>query len=103
MFEVIDERTPKEFEALQKLNNVKRIVTFGGWAFSVEPGTLQILREAGLSAHRKTFKNNIVSFLSDHDPDGVPLDWEYAAGVSVCYITTVHILIGRLPGSRHSR
>jgi len=79
--EITDERTKEEFEDFKRLNNVKRIISFGGWAFSTEPGTFSILREAVLPANREIFKNNIISFMNEHGLDGVDIDWEYP-GVS---------------------
>ncbi|KAF2730201.1 glycoside hydrolase [Polyplosphaeria fusca] len=75
--EITDKRTKEEFEKFKKMKNVKKIISFGGWAFSTEPGTFSILREAVLPANRETFKNNIVKFLDDHGLDGVDIDWEY--------------------------
>ncbi|PVI08686.1 glycoside hydrolase family 18 protein [Periconia macrospinosa] len=75
--EITDESTKLEFEDFKKMKNVKKIISFGGWAFSTEPGTFNILREAAQPANRETFKNNLISFMNEHNLDGIDLDWEY--------------------------
>jgi GH18 family chitinase len=63
--------------------NVKRIISFGGWAYSTEPATYNILRSA-IIKHREAFADNIVQFIKDEGIDGVDIDWEYP-GVSVSF------------------
>jgi GH18 family chitinase len=91
--EITDKKTKEEFEDFKKMKNVKRIISFGGWAFSTEPGTYQILREAVLPANRETFTNNVVSFITEHGLDGVDLDWEYpgVGGSRPCDIRCTHV------------
>lgn len=68
----------KDFKTLQ---NVKRIVSFGGWADSTEPATFDIIRKAILE-NRNTFVDNLVKFANDEGIDGIDIDWEYP-GVSI--------------------
>lgn len=77
----------KQFDGLKKLNtfitNKKRIISFGGWAFSNDAPTYQILRFAvSTEANRQKLARNVVNFVNEHGLDGVDFDWEYP-GVSV--------------------
>lgn len=63
-----------EFDRFKAMTGIKRIISFGGWAFSTEPGTFRILKEA---SNRGTFISNVVAFVSTHGLDGVDVDWEY--------------------------
>jgi len=65
----------KQWDAFKKLN-VKRIVSFGGWAYSTEPATYNIIRQA-IIANRETFATNVAQFINDEKIDGVDIDWEY--------------------------
>ena len=59
-----------------KTLNTKRILSFGGWTFSTDPGTYWIFRSAVTAANRLTFANNVVAFLNQHGLDGLDFDWE---------------------------
>ncbi|KAH8901476.1 class V chitinase Chi100 [Thozetella sp. PMI_491] len=65
-----------QWEAFKKLPNVKRIVSFGGWAYSTEPATYNIIRQA-IIANREAFATNVAQFVTDQGIDGVDIDWEY--------------------------
>lgn len=80
--ELTDPSVKEQFEIFKRMKNIKKIVSLGGWAFSTEPGSFSVLREAVLPANREKFKNNLISFMNDHDLDGIDLDWEYP-GVSI--------------------
>jgi GH18 family chitinase len=67
----------EEFDMFKAMTGVKRIISFGGWAFSTEAGTWPIFRNAILPANRETFKNNVVKFVTDNGLDGADFDWEY--------------------------
>lgn len=73
--------TSNQWDDFKALRNIKRIVSFGGWAYSTEPGTYNIIRSAILD-NRETFANNLAQFVKDEGIDGVDIDWEYP-GVSL--------------------
>lgn len=75
--EITDPLVKKQFERFKKLQGVKKVLSLGGWDFSALPGTFMILREAAQPANRNLFKRNIISFLNEHNLDGIDLDWEY--------------------------
>ncbi|KAJ5056167.1 hypothetical protein J3E72DRAFT_200340 [Bipolaris maydis] len=75
--EITDPKVLEQFEIFKGMIGVKKIVSLGGWAFSTEPGTFQILRDAAKPANRDKFKNNLISFMNEHNIDGIDLDWEY--------------------------
>lgn len=76
----------KDFKALK---DVKRIVSLGGWAYSTEPATYHIIRDA-ITKNRNAFTDAIAKFVEDEGIDGVDIDWEYP-GVSVLYDRLVFI------------
>jgi chitinase len=67
------------FEQFKSLQGMKRIVAFGGWAFSTEPATYQFFRNAVKPENRATFADACVAFVNSHGLDGVDFDWEYPA------------------------
>jgi hypothetical protein len=69
-----------EWEDFKKLPNVKRILSLGGWAYSTEPATYGIIRDAIIN-NRQVFASNLAQFVKDEGIDGVDIDWEYP-GVS---------------------
>ena len=68
--------TYNQWEDFKSLN-AKRIISFGGWGFSTEPETYDVLRQAMSPANRATFAANVAKFLEDEGLDGVDFDWEY--------------------------
>ncbi|KAF2972656.1 hypothetical protein GQX73_g874 [Xylaria multiplex] len=66
----------KQWEGFKALENMKRIVSFGGWAYSTEPATYNILRRAIID-NRETFTTNLAQFVRDEGIDGIDIDWEY--------------------------
>jgi chitinase len=77
------------FDEFKKLTGHKKIVAFGGWAFSTEPSTYQLFRNAVKPANRQIFAQACVDFVNQHGLDGVDFDWEYP-GVSFCF----HLVVG---------
>lgn len=66
-----------EFDEFVGISGAKRIVSFGGWAFSTDPSTYMIFREGVKLANRQQLAQNVVDFITAHDLDGVDFDWEY--------------------------
>jgi GH18 family chitinase len=66
----------KQWDAFKKLQNIKKIVSFGGWAYSTEEGTYNIIRDA-IVKYRETFATNAAKFIMDQGLDGIDIDWEY--------------------------
>ncbi|PVH92114.1 glycoside hydrolase family 18 protein [Periconia macrospinosa] len=75
----------QQWTDFKNLKNVKRIVSFGGYSYSNDPTTKDIIRNALTSSGRQTFANNIAQFLNDEGLDGVDIDWEYPESVSNAY------------------
>ncbi|KAH7633846.1 hypothetical protein B0T09DRAFT_372316 [Sordaria sp. MPI-SDFR-AT-0083] len=66
-----------QFNKFKALKNIKRIVAFGGWAFSTEVATYARFREGVQEANREVLATKIVAFVKQHGLDGVDFDWEY--------------------------
>ncbi|KXJ84788.1 hypothetical protein Micbo1qcDRAFT_226918 [Microdochium bolleyi] len=66
-----------QWDKFKALTGVKKVISFGGWAYSNEQPTYDNLRAAMSPANRKTFAANIASFLNKNSIDGVDFDWEY--------------------------
>ncbi|KAJ5159039.1 uncharacterized protein N7500_008690 [Penicillium coprophilum] len=63
---------------------LKRIISFGGWGYSTEPETYNILREAMATPDaRNTFATNVAKFVKDEGLDGVDFDWEYPGAIDI--------------------
>lgn len=72
------------FQDFVKLKGVKRIVSFGGWADSTEPGKFQTFRDAVDGGRNRTiFAENLVALVKEHDLDGIDVDWEYPAAPDI--------------------
>ncbi|POR37746.1 Uncharacterized protein TPAR_02064 [Tolypocladium paradoxum] len=55
-----------QFEKFLKLGgSVKKIVSFGGWAFSTEPATFQRFRDATQPGNRERFASAVVDFMNE--------------------------------------
>ena len=68
-----------DFKAIRE----KKVISFGGWGYSTEPGTYDILRQAMNPSNRNTFATNIAKFLEDNKLDGVDFDWEYPGAIDI--------------------
>ncbi|KAL3452701.1 hypothetical protein BJX65DRAFT_302610 [Aspergillus insuetus] len=75
--------TYKQWEDSKSLENVRRIISFGGWGYSTEPDTYDILREAMSPPKRKIFATNVAAFVAEHELNGVDFDWEYPGAIDI--------------------
>jgi chitinase len=66
-----------QFTKFTKMTGVKKILSFGGWAFSTSPSTFQLFRDATKPANRAKFAISTVEFLKANGLDGLDFDWEY--------------------------
>ena len=70
------------FQKFTKLQGVKRIVSFGGWADSTEK--FWIFRNAVESQeNRERLVQSLVDFAEEYDLDGIDSDWEYPAAPDI--------------------
>lgn len=76
-FDVSIDSLRDQLIAFAGMIDIKRIISFGGWGFSIEPSTYKILRNGVKSSNRCKLAKNIASFVNKHDLDGVDIDWEY--------------------------
>ncbi|KAL2862689.1 uncharacterized protein BJX67DRAFT_292234 [Aspergillus lucknowensis] len=74
--------TYKQWDDFKSLG-LERIISFGGWGFSTEPETYDVLRQAMSKENRETFAENVASFLDDEWLDGVDFDWEYPGAMDI--------------------
>ncbi|KAL2860831.1 uncharacterized protein BJX67DRAFT_386278 [Aspergillus lucknowensis] len=72
-----------QWEDFKSLDDVRRIISFGGWGYSTEPETYDILRQAMSPPNRKTFATNVAAFVEEHKLDGVDFDWEYPGAMDI--------------------
>ncbi|KJZ69269.1 hypothetical protein HIM_11343 [Hirsutella minnesotensis 3608] len=72
-----------QFHYFKQLEGVKKILAFGGWAFSTDPGTYGTFRTGVQSQNRIRMADKIARFIIDNDLDGVDFDWEYPAAPDI--------------------
>lgn len=62
------------FYEFLNVTGVKKVVTFGGWAFSTDSDTIHIF---GQAVQQQTFVTSAVNFINQYNLDGIEIDWEY--------------------------
>ncbi|KAL2818187.1 glycoside hydrolase superfamily [Aspergillus cavernicola] len=75
--------TFNQWDDFLALEGVKRIISFGGWGYSINFANYDVLREAMAPENVDSFVVNIMSFVEDNDLDGVYFDWEYPGASDV--------------------
>ncbi|KAL7962511.1 hypothetical protein V8C34DRAFT_325324 [Trichoderma compactum] len=68
--------TKGQWADFKRLPNVKKIVSIGGWAYSTEAATYNIIRQA-IITDKNAFTTNLAQFVKDEGIDGIDIDWEY--------------------------
>ena len=72
-----------QFSKFVRLSKVKRVLAFGGWAFSNVPSTSHIIRNGVKLENRVRFAENVAAFLETYKLDGVDFDWEYPGATDI--------------------
>lgn len=74
----------EQFNAFVSAPNFpKKILAFGGWAFSNEGHQTGNFRKAFLPQNRHLFAERVVQFARDHRLAGVDFDWEYPGATDI--------------------
>jgi hypothetical protein len=74
----IDDKMKTQWQQFRELgSSTRKIASFGGWAFSTEPATLNRFRDATKAENRLKFAENCIAFLKSEGLDGLDFDWEY--------------------------
>lgn len=81
-----DQDTFYEFRSFLLTTGFKKILSFGGWDFSTNPSTYNILRQGTTPANRLTLATNIANFIKKWDLDGVDIDWEYPSVSALFFV-----------------
>jgi chitinase len=110
-FDVSVNDTYKQWSRFQSLS-AKKVISFGGWGYSTDPSTYNMLRTAMSGSNANTFATNIVNFVNKNNLDGVDIDWEYPgapdipgipAGLATDgpnYLSFLKTLKGKLPSGK---
>lgn len=82
-FTVSAEGVENQFKKFKKMTGVKKVISFGGWAFSNEAPTSSRMRNAVKPANAAAFATNVYNFVMDNNLDGVDFDWEYPGATDI--------------------
>lgn len=72
----------KQWDGFKNLPDMKRVVSLGGWAYSTEKPTFDIIRRAIID-NGETFATNLVTFAKNEGIDGIDIDWEYPGATDI--------------------
>ncbi|EEY17562.1 killer toxin subunits alpha/beta [Verticillium alfalfae VaMs.102] len=61
----------------------KKILAFGGWAFSNEGPGAGLFRQAVSPGNREAFSDRVVKFAKDNGLSGLDFDWEYPGATDI--------------------
>ncbi|KAM7196728.1 putative glycoside hydrolase family 18 protein [Naviculisporaceae sp. PSN 640] len=74
--------TFKQWDKFKQLD-MHKVISFGGWGYSTEPATYDILRQAMSPVNREKFATNVAKFVEDNGLEGVDFDWEYPGAIDI--------------------
>ncbi|KAH6693876.1 killer toxin subunits alpha/beta [Plectosphaerella plurivora] len=81
---VIPADQKKQWDQFVKATNFpKKVLAFGGWAFSNEGPNSGLLRQAVSPSNRAAFADHVVKFAQDNKLDGLDFDWEYPGATDI--------------------
>ncbi|RKK65885.1 hypothetical protein BFJ69_g15895 [Fusarium oxysporum] len=82
---VIPENVQEQFQSFIETTDIsaKKILAFGGWAFSNEGTGTGLFRKAVSPSNRQTFASRVVQFAIQNNLDGVDFDWEYPGATDI--------------------
>jgi len=82
---VIPSNVQQQFQSFLNGTNLpaKKIIAFGGWAFSNEGTGTGLFRKAVAPNNRQAFANRVVRFVVENKLDGVDFDWEYPGATDI--------------------
>ncbi|KAH6853073.1 glycoside hydrolase superfamily, partial [Chaetomium sp. MPI-CAGE-AT-0009] len=83
-----------QFDLMKSMTGIKRIISFGGWAFSTEAPTYNIFRAGVTAENRALLATNVYNFVMEYGLDGVDFDWEYPAAPDLPIIPPGYIQEG---------
>ncbi|KAF2416034.1 glycoside hydrolase [Tothia fuscella] len=66
-----------QFDKFRSAKGYKRIVAFGGWAFSTEPRTAHVFRNGVRPGNRERLAASLANIVIENNLDGIDFDWEY--------------------------
>ncbi|KAI9034937.1 putative Glycoside Hydrolase Family 18 [Aspergillus affinis] len=72
-----------QWELFKQLPGFKKILSLGDWSFSAEPATYHIFRSAVEPGNQDIVVANIVSFVTEHDLNGIDIEWKYPAATDI--------------------
>jgi chitinase len=74
-YQVSVAKVQDQFDKFRRARGYKRILVFGGWAFSTESKTYSIFRDGVRPGNRERLAANLANFILKHDLDGIDFDW----------------------------
>ncbi|KAK3358161.1 killer toxin alpha/beta [Lasiosphaeria hispida] len=72
-----------QWDRFESITDMHKVISFGGWTFSNNDETYDVLRQAMSPQNRNQFATNVAQFVFDNDLSGVDFDWEYPGATDI--------------------